>query len=119
MALWLVHNGQKLLLWGLWSAVSLAGATLILYFLNLGASHAQKWFKMRSIPTVSGAYPVVGHLLELKLGSRGKGPRPGWLHPSAPRAGGFPARAAPSSKGVRGAGLELLAGFLITWITRD
>nr|KAF6427353.1 cytochrome P450 family 4 subfamily V member 2 [Rousettus aegyptiacus] len=70
MALWLVHNGQKLLLWGLWSAVSLAGATLILYFLNLGASHAQKWFKMRSIPTVSGAYPVVGHLLELKLGSR-------------------------------------------------
>lgn len=114
MALWLVHIGQKLLLWGVWSAVSVAGAILILNFLQFVASYAQTWFKMRSVPTAAGSYPVVGHFLQLKLDARGKGPRPGWPHPPAPRAGGFPACAALPSKGVGGAQLELPAGFLIS-----
>lgn len=90
MALWLVHIGQKLLLWGVWGAVSLAGATLILNFLQFVASYAQKWFKMRSVPTLEGAYPVVGHLLKLKPDARGKGPRPGWPHPREGRWISFP-----------------------------
>ncbi|XP_011362285.1 cytochrome P450 4V2 [Pteropus vampyrus] len=70
MTLWLVHIGQKLLLWGVWSAVSVAGAILILNFLQFVASYAQTWFKMRSVPTAAGSYPVVGHFLQLKLDAR-------------------------------------------------
>lgn len=94
MAVWLVHLGQKLLLWGAVSAASLAGATLILNLLQMLANYVQKWLHMRPLPTIGGAYPFVGHSLILKPDPRGKGPRSGPPHPN-PRTGGLPARAAP------------------------
>uniref|UniRef100_K9ILV3 Cytochrome P450 4V2 n=1 Tax=Desmodus rotundus TaxID=9430 RepID=K9ILV3_DESRO len=67
MALWLVHIGQKLLLWGALSAVSLAGVNVILNLLQMLASSVQKWLHMKSLPTIEDrAYPLVGHLLVLK-----------------------------------------------------
>lgn len=66
MAVWLVHLGQKLLLWGAVSAASLAGATLILNLLQMLANYVQKWLHMRPLPTIGGAYPFVGHSLILK-----------------------------------------------------
>ncbi|XP_014394491.1 PREDICTED: cytochrome P450 4V2 isoform X2 [Myotis brandtii] len=68
VAVWLVHVGQKLLLWGALSAVSLAGATLTLSFLQMMASYAHNWLQMRPIPSISGAYPFLGHSLILKQG---------------------------------------------------
>ncbi|XP_059541621.1 cytochrome P450 4V2-like isoform X2 [Myotis daubentonii] len=68
VAVWLVHVGQKLLLWGALSAVSLAGATLILSFLQMMASYAHNWLQMRPIPSISGAYPFLGHALIPKRG---------------------------------------------------
>ncbi|XP_066236304.1 cytochrome P450 4V2 [Saccopteryx leptura] len=70
MALWLVHVGQKLLLWGALSAASLAGASFILNLLRMVASYARKWLRMRSLPTIPGAYPLVGHTLILKPDAR-------------------------------------------------
>ncbi|XP_015421024.1 PREDICTED: cytochrome P450 4V2 [Myotis davidii] len=70
VAVWLVPVGQKLLLWGALSAVSLAGATLILSFLQMMASYSHKWLQMRRIPIVPGAYPLVGHSLVLKRGGK-------------------------------------------------
>lgn len=93
-AAWLVHIGQKLLLWGALSAASLAGATLILNLLQMLASYVQQWLYMRPLPTIAGAYPFLGHSLILKPDPRGKGPRSGPQH-SHPRTGGLPARAAP------------------------
>ncbi|XP_046504755.1 cytochrome P450 4V2 isoform X2 [Equus quagga] len=70
MALWPVHIGQELLLWGALSAVSLAGATLILNVLRMVASYAWTWQQMRAVPTLPGAYPFVGHALKLKPDAR-------------------------------------------------
>lgn len=74
MLLWLVHVGQKLLLWGVLGAVSLAGVTLVLNLLRMVVSSVQAWLHLRPIPTVPGAYPLVGHLMLLKMDSKGKGP---------------------------------------------
>ncbi|KAF6083854.1 cytochrome P450 family 4 subfamily V member 2 [Phyllostomus discolor] len=72
MAQWLVHLGQKLLLWGALSAVSLAGVTVILKLLQLLASYVRKWLHMKSLPTITEgrAYPFLGHLLMLKPDAR-------------------------------------------------
>ncbi|KAM5313037.1 cytochrome P450 4V2 isoform 1-T2 [Glossophaga mutica] len=71
MAQWLVHIGQRLLLWGALSAFSLAGVTAILKLLQMLASYLEKWLRMRSLPTIDGrAYPFVGHLLMLKPDAR-------------------------------------------------
>ncbi|XP_036153660.1 cytochrome P450 4V2-like isoform X2 [Myotis myotis] len=70
VAVWLVHVGQKLLLWGALSAVSLAGANLILSFLQMMATYAHNWLQMRPIPTIPGAYPFVGHALILERGGK-------------------------------------------------
>ncbi|KAM5264054.1 cytochrome P450 4V2 [Ctenodactylus gundi] len=68
-ALWLGPVGQTLLLWGAAGAVSLAGATLALSLLQMVASYARKWQRMRPIPTVARAYPLVGHALLMKPNS--------------------------------------------------
>ena len=93
MALWLVHIGQKLLLWGALSAVSLAGVTVILNLLQMLASSVQKWLHMKSLPTIEDrAYPLVGHLLVLKPDPSGKG-HAGSIPARGP-VGSLPARAA-------------------------
>lgn len=74
MLLWLAHIGQKLLLWGVLGAISLAGATLILNVLQLVVCYVQAWLHMWSLPTIDGAYPLIGHMMLLKLDSKGKGP---------------------------------------------
>ncbi|XP_075866768.1 cytochrome P450 4V2 isoform X2 [Microcebus murinus] len=66
VGLWLWLVGQRLLLWGAASAVSLAGASLLLSLLRVVASYARKWQQMRPIPTVARAYPLVGHALMMK-----------------------------------------------------
>lgn len=53
--------GHKLLLWGAASAVSVAGATVLLNILQMLVSYARKWQQMRPIPSVARAYPLVGH----------------------------------------------------------
>uniref|UniRef100_A0A2K5EGK0 Cytochrome P450 family 4 subfamily V member 2 n=1 Tax=Aotus nancymaae TaxID=37293 RepID=A0A2K5EGK0_AOTNA len=68
--LWLGLEGQKLLLWGAASVVSLAGASLVLNLLQWAASYAQKWRQMRRIPTVARAYPLLGHALLMKRDGR-------------------------------------------------
>ncbi|XP_006834517.1 PREDICTED: cytochrome P450 4V2-like [Chrysochloris asiatica] len=60
---WLVYDGQKLLLWGAANAVFLAVVTLLLTHL---ANYARKWKQMRGIPTVAGAFPLLGHALLMK-----------------------------------------------------
>ncbi|XP_059541614.1 cytochrome P450 4V2-like isoform X2 [Myotis daubentonii] len=70
VAVWLVHVGQKLLLWGALSAVSLAAATLILNFLQMMARYGHNWLQMRPIPTIPGAYPFLGHVLILERGGK-------------------------------------------------
>ena len=104
MALWPVHIGQELLLWGALSAVSLAGATLILKVLRMVASYAWTWQQMRAVPTLPGAYPFVGHALKLKPDARGKGPHLGRPPPhqglvarAARLAGGASAQELPRS----------------------
>lgn len=72
VGLWLGLIGQKLLFWGAASAVSLAGATLILNLLQMVASYARKWQQMRPIPTIARAYPFVGHALLMKPDGRGE-----------------------------------------------
>lgn len=72
MWLWLGLIGQKLLLWGAASAVSVAGATLLLNILQMVTSYARKWQQMRPIPSVLRAYPLVGHALFMKPKSTGK-----------------------------------------------
>ncbi|ELK25148.1 Cytochrome P450 4V2 [Myotis davidii] len=69
-AVWLVPVGQKLLLWGALSAVSLACATLILSFLQLMATYAHNWLQMRPIPSIPYAYPFVGHALMVERGGK-------------------------------------------------
>lgn len=95
MAAWLVHLAQKLLLWGALSAVSLAGATVILSLGQMLASYAHKWLNLRPIPSVPTAYPFVGHTLILKRDAEGKGPRAGarGLRAPAPAWRGARARA--------------------------
>ncbi|XP_012580425.1 PREDICTED: cytochrome P450 4V2-like isoform X1 [Condylura cristata] len=66
MELWLVPTGQKMLLWSVLSAVSLAGAVLILNLLQMLASYVQKWLQLKDVPTVRGGLPLVGHALWLK-----------------------------------------------------
>lgn len=66
MWLWLGLIGQKLLLWGAASAVSMAGATVLLNILRMVASYTRKWLQMRPIPSVVPAYPFVGHALLMK-----------------------------------------------------
>ncbi|XP_037382242.1 cytochrome P450 4V2-like isoform X1 [Talpa occidentalis] len=68
--MWLVPMGQKMLLWGVLSAVSLAGAALVLNLLQMLASYAQKWLQLWTVPTVRGALPFVGHALWLKPDAR-------------------------------------------------
>ncbi|XP_006092710.1 cytochrome P450 4V2-like isoform X1 [Myotis lucifugus] len=70
VAVWLVHVWQKLLLWGALSAVSLAGATLILSFLQMMATYAHNWLQMRPMPTIPFAYPFLGHALILERGGK-------------------------------------------------
>ncbi|XP_014404842.1 PREDICTED: cytochrome P450 4V2 [Myotis brandtii] len=70
VAVWLVHVGQKLLLWGALSAITLVGATLILSFLQMMASYVHNWLQMRPIPTIPGAYPFVGHVMILERGGK-------------------------------------------------
>lgn len=72
MALWLLHVVQKLLLWGSLGAVSVAGATLALTLLQMVASYAQKWLRLRPVPSLPGAYPLVGHALVMKPDGRGR-----------------------------------------------
>ncbi|XP_033071818.1 cytochrome P450 4V2 isoform X2 [Trachypithecus francoisi] len=67
---WLGLVWQKLLLWGAASAVSLAGASLVLSLLQRVASYVRKWQQMRPIPTVARAYPLVGHALLMKPDGR-------------------------------------------------
>ncbi|XP_004853106.1 cytochrome P450 4V2 isoform X2 [Heterocephalus glaber] len=67
--LWLGLVAQKLFVWGAASAVSLAGATLLLSVLQMLASYARKWLQMKPIPTVACAYPLVGHALLMKPNS--------------------------------------------------
>ncbi|XP_036313639.1 cytochrome P450 4V2-like [Pipistrellus kuhlii] len=67
---WLVPVGQKLLLWGSLSALTLAGVNLILSFLQRVMSYAHNWLQMRPVPTISGAYPFVGHALMQKRGGK-------------------------------------------------
>lgn len=81
LTLWLVHWGQKLLVWGALGAFSVTGATLILNLLQMLTSYARKWQQMRPLPTIPGAFPLVGHSLMLKSNGIGKGPRPGRTHP--------------------------------------
>ncbi|XP_007524588.1 cytochrome P450 4V2-like [Erinaceus europaeus] len=64
--LWLVPFSQKLLLWSALSAVSLAGATLILKLLQMLAKYIQNWLQLRDVPTVIGALPLLGHSLFMK-----------------------------------------------------
>ncbi|XP_007517742.1 cytochrome P450 4V2-like [Erinaceus europaeus] len=61
---------QKLLLWSALSAISLAGATLIVNLLKMLARYARNWMKMRAIPTIAGAYPFVGHAWMMKPNPR-------------------------------------------------
>ncbi|XP_023076782.2 cytochrome P450 4V2 isoform X2 [Piliocolobus tephrosceles] len=68
--IWLGLVWQKLLLWGAASAVSLAGASLVLSLLQRVASYVRKWQQMRPIPTVARAYPLVGHALLMKRDGR-------------------------------------------------
>lgn len=70
MWLWLGLIGQKLLLWGAASAVSVACATVLLNILQMLASYARKWQQMRPIPSIVRAYPLVGHALLMKPNSR-------------------------------------------------
>ncbi|XP_047571328.1 cytochrome P450 4V2 isoform X1 [Lutra lutra] len=70
LAKWLVHWGQKLLVWGALGAFSVAGATLILNLLQMLTSYARKWHQMRPLPTIPGAFPWVGHSLKLKSNGR-------------------------------------------------
>ncbi|XP_020931245.1 cytochrome P450 4V2 isoform X2 [Sus scrofa] len=70
MVLWLLSVGQKLLLWGVLGAVSLAGATLTLNLLQSVARYAWKWQQLRSLPTLEGAYPLLGHSLMIKPDAR-------------------------------------------------
>ncbi|KAM6221288.1 cytochrome P450 4V2 [Rhynchocyon petersi] len=63
---WLVPAGQKLLLWGAANAACMAGVTLLLALLPMLASYVRKWLQMRAIPSVAGAYPLVGHALLMK-----------------------------------------------------
>ncbi|ELK38624.1 Cytochrome P450 4V2 [Myotis davidii] len=100
VAVWLVPVGQKLLLWGALSAVSLAGATLILSFLQMMASYAHNWLQMRPIPTIPGAYPFLGHVLLLERGGKGLiapnyPPLKAWL-PHLPSPAGLIAHNCPS-----------------------
>lgn len=69
--LWLGLSGQKLLLWGAASAVSVAGATILLNVLQMLVSYARKWQQMRPIPSVAPAYPLVGHALSMKPNNTG------------------------------------------------
>lgn len=69
--LWLGLSGQKLLLWGAASAVSVAGATVLLNILQMLVSYARKWQQMRPIPSVARAYPLVGHALFMKPNNTG------------------------------------------------
>nr|XP_004666458.1 cytochrome P450 4V2 [Jaculus jaculus] len=69
IALWLWLLGQKLLLWGTASALSLAGAALLLTVTQMVASYARKWQQMRPIPSFGPAYPLVGHALLMKPNS--------------------------------------------------
>ncbi|KAM7110837.1 cytochrome P450 4V2 [Molossus nigricans] len=71
MLLWLVHLGQKLLLWGAVAAVSMAGATFILNLLQMTVSCVQQWLYLRPVPTVEGAYPLLGHITILKMDPKG------------------------------------------------
>lgn len=98
MVLWLLSVGQKLLLWGVLGAVSLAGATLTLNLLQSVARYAWKWQQLRSLPTLEGAYPLLGHSLMIKPDARGKKQRLGRPRPQ-PRAagGGILAGAAPQA----------------------
>lgn len=66
MWLWLGLTGQKLLLWGAASAISVACANVLLNILQMVASYARKWQQMRPIPSVAPAYPFVGHALLMK-----------------------------------------------------
>lgn len=107
VAVWLVHVGQKLLLWGALSAVSLAAATLILNFLQMMARYGHNWLQMRPIPTIPGAYPFLGHVLILERGGKGKGLRA--RASCIPATGcGAPCREPPASP-PGAAGLELQA----------
>lgn len=75
MWLWLGLIGQKLLLWGAASAVSMAGATVLLNILRMVASYTRKWLQMRPIPSVVPAYPFVGHALLMKPNGTGTNTR--------------------------------------------
>ncbi|XP_072806536.1 cytochrome P450 4V2 [Vicugna pacos] len=70
LALWLLGFGQKLLLWGGLCAVSLAGVTLTLNLLQMVASYAWRWQQLRALPTLEGAYPLLGHALMVKPDAR-------------------------------------------------
>lgn len=89
MELWLEPVAQKLFLWGAASAVSLAGATLLLSVLQMLASYARKWQQMKPIPEVARAYPLVGHALQMKPSSAGKG-REAWRSGRRSPAGRLP-----------------------------
>lgn len=92
--LWLGLLARKLLLWGAGSAVSLAGATLLLGLLQMLASYARKWQQMKPIPAVARAYPFVGHALLMKPNSEGKRWRP-WPGLPGRTAHGGPQSALP------------------------
>lgn len=71
--LWLVPVGQKLLLWSALGAAFLAAASVLLRFLQMVAFYTRNWRRLRVVPSVSGALPLLGHALVLKPDPQGKG----------------------------------------------
>ncbi|XP_049628391.1 cytochrome P450 4V2-like [Suncus etruscus] len=61
VALWLVQFGQKLLLCSALSTGCLAVALLLWSLLVMLVNYARHWWQLRTVPTVAGAYPFVGH----------------------------------------------------------
>ncbi|XP_004610397.1 cytochrome P450 4V2-like isoform X1 [Sorex araneus] len=64
--LWLVPVGQKLLLWSALGAAVLGAFSLLLNFLRMVTFYSRNWLRLRVVPTVSGALPLVGHALVMK-----------------------------------------------------
>ncbi|XP_049628644.1 cytochrome P450 4V2-like [Suncus etruscus] len=69
-ALWLVQLGQKLLRCTALSAACLAAALLLWRLLVMLVNYARHWWQLRTVPTVAGAYPFVGHVLIAEKDSR-------------------------------------------------
>lgn len=74
VTLWLVQLGQKLLLCSALSAACLAAALLLWSLWVMLVNYARHWWQLRTVPTVAGAYPFVGHGFIAERDSQGKKP---------------------------------------------